>query len=269
MQKPLQFTSLIDFVIYLAVLALTIASFSVYPQSQNTPQQTTNEWQKLLNKQQFDRLISTSNAILQIDTNNQDALFYQGLAYYHSEREDLAIPFFTSLINQHHQQINHIGHYRLALSHFYLNNNQQAIELLNTILTESYPPAKTQETLAYALAKNNQFTQAAEVFSQLLAKQATYSLHYNRAMVYWELNDLAAAEKDLKSAIALNENFQLPYFDLISIYVAQNKTVKAYNWLEMLLKKREVNLSRLQQDPTLTDFTTSEQYQALLTQYNM
>ena len=137
------------------------------------------------------------------------------------------------------------------------------------MLVESYPPAKAQETLAYALAKNNQFKQAAEVFSQLLTKQPSYSLHYNRAIVYWELKDLSAAEKDLKSAIALNGDFKLPYFDLISIYVTQNKTAKAYSWLETLLMKRDVNLSRLQQDPILTDFTTSEQYQALLNKYNM
>lgn len=268
MQNQVSFT----LSIILIALYLSFASFGVYANPKGADHQqspATSEWQKLLNKREFDRIINTANAILQIDSSNQDALFYQGMAYYKSEREDLSVPFFINLINQHQSQTNQISHYRLALSHFYLHNSQQAIELLNKILADKNPPHNAQLILAYALAKDSQFEEAANEFDRLLAYRPTYSLYYNRALVYWELNQLSKTIQDLKSAVALNADFQLPYYDLISIYVMQDETQKAYQWLESLLKKRDANLSRFHQDPVLTDFIKSAEYQALLTKYNM
>ena len=96
-----------------------------------------------------------------------------------------------------------------------------------------------------------------------------HSLYYNRALVNWELNNLKATERDLLKVLALSPDFKLPYFDLISVYVMQGNTISAYKWLEELLQKRDVNLSRLQQDPILTEFIATKQYQALLEKYNM
>lgn len=246
------------------LICLNSIGYNAYGQN-NSP----NEWQKLLNKEQFDRLINTANAILQIDNNNQDALFYLAMAYHQSENQELAIPLFRNLVNQHQLHINHIGHYRLALCYFYLNENRQAIKLLNQVLAQKNPPQNAQVTIAYALAKNKQLEESAKVFDQLIATQENYSLYYNRALVNWELNNLKATEQDLLKVLALNPDFQLPYFDLISLYVMQNNPISAYKWLEELLQKRDVNLSRLQQDPILTEFIATKQYQDLLEKYNM
>ena len=258
--------NLVKLITYL-ILCLNFIGYNAY--SQNIQNSSPNEWQKLLDKEQFDRIINTANAILQIDYNNQDALFYLALAYQQSENQELAIPLFKNLVNQHQLHINHISHYRLALCYFYLNENQQAIKLLNQVLAQKNPPSDAQVTIAYALAKNQQLEESAKVFDQLIATQENYSLYYNRALVNWELKNLKATEQDLLKVLALNPDFKLPYFDLISVYVMQSNPTSAYKWLEELLQKRDVNLARLQQDPILTEFIATKQYQDLLEKYNM
>ena len=260
MQKPTKIRSLPT----LVMMLIGIITINTYGTTKSA-----NDWEKLIEQQQFDRVLNTANAILNIDSNNQDALFYQALALYESEREDLATPYFNHLIDQYNQQTNQISLYRLALSHFYLGNNRQAAYLFDEVLHEPKPPIKAQVMRAYALAKDNQLQRAVKAFNQLIKQQPSHSLYYNRALVYLGLNKLDAAKSDLQKAIEAKSDFHLPYFDLISIHVLQENPQQALIWLEKLLGKRESNLARLQQDPILTDFINSEPYLALLKKYKI
>ena len=266
MQKRINMT-IAKLMVVMCVSFTTIATVVTYSNTANA--QVNNDWQKLINNQHFDRILNTADAILQIDSNNQDALFYRALALYQSGQEELAIPYFNHLIDQNLRRANHISAYRLALCHFYLGNNQKAIVLFKKVLSQQAPPYEAQLMLAYSLARDNQLKAAVAIFDQLLAQQKNHSLYYNRALAHWELNQLAAAKADLRSAINAKPEFHLPYFDLISICVLQEQTDEALQWLDKLLANREINLARLQQDPVLVDFITSDAYLALLKKHKI
>lgn len=231
--------------------------------------QTNNEWQTLIDKAQFDRVINTSSAILQIDNNNQDALFYQALALHLSNQQDQAKALFHQILNQHQQKSSHISLFRVGMCHFYLGQLAKSIVAFKHHLKTDNADAQTYKMLGYALARNNQHQAALEAFNQVLNHHQDHSIYYNRGLVHFALKDWKSAAQDMKRSIEQKPKFDLPYYNLVTIYVLMEQPKQALMWLNTLLSQRITNLTRLQQDPALTQFIQSENYVRLLKRYKL
>ena len=231
--------------------------------------QTNNEWKKLLDQSQFERVISTAQAIVKIDANNQDAIYYHALALQLSNRSEQAQPLFANLVDQHQRQANHINLMRLGLSQFYLGDNRAAIDTLGQVAAKQHAPLKAQLYLAYALARNNQLNLAIAAFDKVIAKHQGHSVYYNRGLAHFAANNLAQAAKDMRLTIEQKPDFHQPYYDLITIYVKLSQPKQALMWLNTLLARRETNLAQFRQDPALEQFIQSSGYQNLVKRYEL
>jgi tetratricopeptide (TPR) repeat protein len=226
-------------------------------------------WETLLKNKAFDQIQSNAHAILKIDSTNQDALYYQAVAFYKSYQRDKSAERFKQLILLFEQNPNTISSYRHAMIHYYLGNNVQAIQLLNKTVLQKDSPLDAQTHLGYAYAKIGEFKAAIKAYDAVIKHTQDHSIYYNRAMAYYGAGQQQAAAKDMENSIKQKPSFHLPYYDLIALYVTLKQPKKALKLLDTLLARGEKNLSRLTQDPDLKTFVVDEAYVKLLKKYGL
>jgi tetratricopeptide (TPR) repeat protein len=185
----------------------------------------TKECQELVNEGKLDEALTKCNQILKL---NDNAEIYYNMGYILSVRGKLeeALENFkkaTLINNQHAGAFRQMGliykkmgkiddaqrclEYAADL-HMILNQETEAEEILNTVLTLRPNTTNVYNTLGIIYRHQGRLPESVKAYEKAMRVHPTdENILFNLARVYLDLNQIPKAQEHLKRAITLNSNF--------------------------------------------------------------
>ena len=165
----------------------------------------------------FKESIADLNVVLRSNTNDNQAHYLRGNAYYASGDYAAAIPDFDAALSGNEftaAQKLQIRHQR-AYAHLATNNYDAAILDFSAFIKETAAQSDTYAKRARAYSGLGKFKEAEADFGHALSltppAKEMFSIHWSRGSVRLQLNNLTGAIDDFSNALKIEENAELFY----------------------------------------------------------
>ena len=150
------------------------------------------------------RAIADYEAVIKTQPDNMEAYFQKGLIYYNTASTEQAIKDFTYVLE------NHSGSETKAI--YFVNDPTGARGTRLTTLQSMISRVYQYRGMAYQ--KNGDWRRAIRDFNQSLEYDTTSDIYINRSQLFSKMGDDRAAIQDLKSAIAIEPDSYLAWYNL-------------------------------------------------------